>query len=434
MPYTTLKYTYPSLRQRMEEFSAQQHFYSKPLYYHVYDDGILYSARPIGEIHAGGVKSKNGSMVKGTGLNSYMELLYDVEESEIEYLDEDVIYIGFLISCYGHVLTDCLKHAWFVNSNLFQEHKHKKMVYTVSGTVQTWHKELFSLAGIDLDKCCLISKPTKFRSIVVPQPSFIDMNEYSEPMDSSVANPFYTNEYIGTIDHIVEEARRRVKVKPVEKIFFSRKSNKNERRITIEQYGEEHVCKFVQKAGFTVICPQDYSLAEQVALLHSCKLFMTTDGSIAHNAVFLKNATKVVILRKSLWVNAYSNTIVEARNLEACIIDCSLSVLNRNDEIFFGPFFIYANQYLCEYLRIKRPFFPFRRFKKYLKSSICEYDDLQKRLSANEEYRRILSEEIKDTKERVLDLLNKFIPFSGSQYGKKIVKRLYRILLYQIVN
>lgn len=432
MPYTTFKYVYPTLRLKMEELSGQQHLYSKPLSCDVIDGGILYSALAIGEIIAGGIKSKDGNIVKGTGLNSFMEVLYDTDENEIDYLDEDVVYVGFLISCYGHVITDCIKHAWFVNSNQYQAHKHKKMIYTVCGQVQPWHKEIFSLAGIDLDKCCLISKPTRFRSVVVPQPSFIDMNEYSKPTDSFYANPFYTKEYLDTIDHMVVEAQKRVQVKQVEKIFFSRKSKDKERRIRIEQYGENHVCKVVQKAGFTIIRPQDYTVAEQIALLHSCNVFMTTDGSIAHNAVFLKNAAQIVILRKILWVNAYSNTIVEARNLEACIIDCSLSILNRNDEIFFGPFFIYANNYLCEYLGVKSPIFPFRRFKKYLKS-ICEYNDMQERLFIDEEYRRILSTEIKNAKARVLDFLNKYIPFSDRKYGKKVIKLLYRILLYKII-
>lgn len=423
MPYTTLKYTYPSLMEQMQRVSDETLLYDKPLSYGIYENATLFAAKANGFILMGGVKSQEGEMVKGTGINSYMENLYDCDEANIEFVDEDVIYIGYLIHCYGHVITDCLKHAWFVNSGFFQAHKNRKMVYTVCGDLKPWHVEIFSLAGIDLKQCIKINTPTKFRSVLVPDPSFIDMNIHDKPEDSSYAKPFYTKEYLQTIDEVVKNALLIEPPVKNDKLYFSRASKSRDIRSVAEQYGETHVCKYVRKCGFKVVYPASLSIAKQIAYLQGCKVFMTTDGSIAHNALFLPQGTETVILRKNLRINAYTGAIIAARSLNACVIDCSLSVLNKGIEPFFGPFFIYANSFLSEYLGIDRPMFPFSKFRKYL-SSICEYPDISERLVFAGQYREILSNEIKHAAAAIKGNIDKFMPFSNTAIGKKIAKRL----------
>lgn len=434
MPYTTLKYTYPSLKETMEKVVKKSFLYENPLSYSIYENAIVYSADVVDNCLVGGVKTNDGNIVKGSGINSFMESLYEFNENKIDFIDEDVIYIGYLISCYGHVITDCLKHVWFVLSEYYNEHKQKPLVFINYGSVKPWHREIFALAGINLDNCILVDKPTKFKSVLVPESSFIDMNEYQSIMDSSHALPFYTKEYLNTIDTIIDNAKKKSTIKSIKKIFFTRKSPKKDVWTRAEQYGEDIVCKYVKKAGFTVIAPQEYSVAEQISFLQGCDVFMTTDGSIAHNAIFLKNHAVTVILRKNIHVNSYTSAIVDARSLKATIIDCSLSVINNDiSNVLGGPFFIYTNAFLSDYLGVKRPIFPFRRFKKYYRN-LFEFDDVVERLLVNEDYRSIMAEEIQYANKVMQNRLRSVIPFSNSILGKKLIKRLIRYFFYNAMG
>lgn len=280
---------------------------------------------------------------------------------------------------------------------------------------------MFGLIGINIDNCIEIVKPTRFRTIVVPQPSFIYDN----------GARFYTIAYKNTIQKIINAALKNenIKDKP-DKIYFSRTKWIRQR----DDYGEIQIIKEVKKHGFKVISPEQHTIAEQIQYLQQCKCFMVTDGSIAHNALFLKEGSDLVLLRKGLYVNEYSATIIDLKQLNATIIDCSMSTINNKGVYSFsGPFFIYCNKWLCEYLGIARKIFPFKLYKKY-KRNIWRYNYISARLACEDDYRDLMDDELKFALIFVNQKLKKYIPFNDSTIGKNFLRKIQRHFIEYLIS
>ena len=60
-----------------------------------------------------------------------------------------------------------------------------------------------------------------------------------------------------------------------------------------------------RKKGFKVFSPEELTVKQQIALLMNCDEFASTEGSCAHNSIFCKPGTKVLILRKADYANSY---------------------------------------------------------------------------------------------------------------------------------
>ena len=102
--------------------------------------------------------------------------------------------------------------------------------------------------------------------------------------------------------------------------------------------------------------------------LYESEVLVTTDGSIAHNAIFGPDGLKMIILRKSDFVNYHQPVINEIRKLEVTYIDAYHTgwLFNNREEPWVGPFFMYAGECLTRFLGCKKSF-SFVEFARYLK-------------------------------------------------------------------
>lgn len=141
MPYTTLKYTYPSLIDKSVENINKSFLSSDTPSYDIYENVVVYNARVIDGCALGGVELNNGEIAPGTGMNLYMEGLWSPPPIDTCTVSEDVVYLGYLHPCYGHNITDCIKQAWFFDSEEYNiKYKNWKIVYTSIEPVKKWQK------------------------------------------------------------------------------------------------------------------------------------------------------------------------------------------------------------------------------------------------------------------------------------------------------
>lgn len=301
-----------------------------------------------------------------------------------------------------------MRFAWFPFSEQGAQFRGRKLAFiSIDNVVFGYEREILSLMGINVDDCLLVNKPTRFRSVIVPEAA-LHWEKVGEP-GSELSVYKYSRHYLDTIDRIVAGALSKVPAKPCGKLYFSR-TRKTER------YSRKLMEKTIRKAGFRIVVPEELSIAEQISLLQGCDVFMATDGSLAHNAMFMKPGAEYVLLRKTMMINAYSSAIIDLRKLNTTVIDCHLSAISGEDPLGM-PFFYYPNKNLCTYLGIERLPFPFSSFSRY-RRHICIYPDIARRLLISEDYRNILQDEILYSEQILEAKLRKLIPFKGAKWDK----------------
>ena len=90
--------------------------------------------------------------------------------------------------------------------------------------------------------------------------------------------------------------------RPDNKIYISR-SDANRRQIL----NEEEITPFLESLGFSIICPSEYSLKEQIQLFKSASLVIGSHGAGLSCIAFMKPATKVIEIfpESKLYVGCY---------------------------------------------------------------------------------------------------------------------------------
>jgi hypothetical protein len=92
------------------------------------------------------------------------------------------------------------------------------------------------------------------------------------------------------------------------RIFLSRKSSKN------RQYNEDEVIALVAGYGFTVVCPEQYDLFDQMALFQGAECIIGASGAAFSNLLFCSSACRIIcFVSRELNIPAFS-TLAYALN------------------------------------------------------------------------------------------------------------------------
>ena len=189
---------------------------------------------------------------------------------------------------------------------LYNIKQNLKLVYiTVNNTpLPPYVYELFELAGIDLHKAEHITHITRFKEIINPDNSIININE----------ERYFSNEFI----QIINKINSKIPPRNVGKVYFTRTHLKQNRDI-----GEDKIEEVFRKKGYTIIAPEEYSC---------------------------KPETVVILLRKINYVNPYSCFINQMRSLNVTYIDIHHSVLSPKEFPWRGPFYLYITYSLSRFI------------------------------------------------------------------------------------
>lgn len=248
---------------------------------------------------------------------------------------DKAIYLGHFLNIWGHCITDNLRKCWFLLTPEYKGLKSEgfRLICTFQGKaeISTNFAELLLLLGVLETDICIVNTSCSIGELIVPQDS-LDQEHH------------FTREFKDTINYLIS------KVPTVdqhnEKIYFSRTHLKHDWR----DYGEYMIEGAFKDLGYKIIYPETLSFAQQVQLLQSCDSFVSTDGSIAHNAMFCRDEIECIIICKKVGITAYQCSIMNMRGFDVCVVDAHLSVF-KIFATWFGPFFMYANDNLVRFCK-----------------------------------------------------------------------------------
>jgi len=270
-----------------------------------------------------------------------------------------VVYLGDFYSCWGHCITDGLKFAWaFLPGELQKWVKEDvRFVYITTTPGEKLYEnflQLWDLVGVRREQMLRIDRPTRFERVYLPDESYY--------LDQESGLRYYTDEYKRTIDWIRGKVMQS-NCPLVHDVLFSRTLWKTAK----PDFGESRVEQIIADAiKCERISPERLTIEELIRLLMSCKRLITTEGSVAHNSVFLRDGAELVLLSKADYNNGYQPPISQMRNLKVTKLKAHASRwFWHPSEPWRGPFFLRVTRECADYFGVREDF-PVIEYVKYL--------------------------------------------------------------------
>lgn len=272
--------------------------------------------------------------------------VYDWEDEE--NADCDVVYFGLFFAHWGHFLVDLMGRLWYYAKGL-GEGKPLKLAYIGEEEPKGNFLEIFQLLGITPEDLIHVTKPTRFRNVIVPEFSCKSCQWYSGE---------YRSIFDAMIQQVEAEGYAPEKLRNVEKVYFARTSFGKARAT---EFGEDNIVTWMQANGFTAIAPETLSVRDQIYIWNHAREIACLDGSIPMSLAFSNNPQlRLTILHK---------TSLEHLNVELYLLmrPCDVALLDVWDEPFkgypknigAGPFLLHLGEDAREYSRRRGWEFPF---------------------------------------------------------------------------
>lgn len=296
-----------------------------------------------------------GKQIPEPNCNGWPEnpALYDL--TDIRYVDEVVIYLGFMHTCFGHWFTDNLRKLWFLFSNEYASIKQSvnvRFAYTLDTNSPLTESQLFffDVLGVDLRNAIVVSQPMQFRKLYIPDDSFCDYfglgRQYTKEQE------VLWNNIIRTIPSSPQ--------KHYSKVYLTRTALDSAKDL-----GEEEIEAIFRHQGFDIVSPEKLALPDQLSLIRNTEVIATTEGSVSHLALFSNSGNKFVILVKTPYINTHQLCVNEFSNCDVTYIEAHHSSQVNKDRPWHGPFYLYPTRYLLRYLKAHFYILPYWLNKKY---------------------------------------------------------------------
>lgn len=318
-----------------------------------YNDALILPFNPSG--HLGGVTIDERSFLKDS-------TLFEWDSQNIEYVDKpievvhsakSVIYIGVLLSIFGHCITDNLKKVWFLHTEegkKFIEQGAEIVYISYRGSpLREWVFDILDKAGVPLSRVHEVITPTRYHRVIIPDHA-IKSIEFKKYVDIRVFMPQYKD-----IIQYIKDTLSSDSYFGQKRIYLSRTKVVNKK-----DFGERRVEALFYNQGYTIVHPQDHSFSDQVNIMAQCSEVVATEGSVSHLAMFCNHNTKLVVLKKIDWTNPYQECINKMVNLDVTILKAHHSINKLKG--WEGPFYISPTREVCNYLNLPNSsdFFLFR--------------------------------------------------------------------------
>lgn len=254
------------------------------------------------------------------------------------YEDCEAVYMGLFSRHWGHFLVDDIARLWF-----FVQHPNRgrqvKLAYLGDEEPDGNFLEFFELLGLEAQQLIHITKPTRFRNVIVPQ---------------FACRPciWYTKEYLSIFDHIAERVREeKFAFNPevnLQRVYFSRLEFGKAKRT---EFGEQMISKWLKANGYTHIPPEQLSLRDQVYIWNHAGTIACLNGSIPINIAFSqKRNLELVVLNKTKLVHKNLELYLLMRPCRMTYVDVySEPIHGYPKSIGAGPFLLYPGNDLKAY-------------------------------------------------------------------------------------
>ena len=265
-------------------------------------------------------------------------------DGDFEESDEDVVYLGQMFPTWGHCITDFRATAWPLVVAP-EQYRDKKFVFVTSNAGVKMPKSfyaLYEIIGLKQGRLEQVTTARRYRKVHFPEFSFWRSAPYLRS---------YTRAFKAVCDRIRDGIDVFGSHKDV--IYLSRTAWQKFRWGRAD-FGEVVEKAFVESMGCEVVYPEELEFDEQISVVKHAKTIITADGSIAHN-VFAQDGVKLVIVRKSSFINVHQPALNVMRDADVTYVDVYGFDLKLDENApYLGPFLIYVNRNLRNFLRKKR--------------------------------------------------------------------------------
>ena len=382
-----LDYLYNPEIAKEKGYFDKNYFSDKKLGFRTIENGTILSHKRLPEKDwwgFGGIVNSNGEFIKSSALRDGYCKTYTPPLESIQYSSETVIYIGMFTYAWGHVITDNIRRLWFLRSDDFKrELKDCPIVYVpFESFFQRNNKNFYRLLEIlevDLDRLKPITQPTHFDKIILP--------------DVSWNIPYFTKECREIIDCVKTFALKNQIPTPSKKVYFGYKRY---------QVGEERLAGYFNSKGYQVVYPENLTFDEQLNLLINAESFAATDGSCAHNSIFLRNGTETILIPRSAFrFTTAQKGVNQIYQANAIYLDSTLSIFAVDPIVGQGPNFFLVSEQLKRFFGDKWNGYEeddFKTFLQYINNSISRGHVITP--DSKEYYKSILKDFMEQLKKR----------------------------------
>jgi len=257
---------------------------------------------------------------------------YEIEEKDVPYLDEDVVYLGYINNHWGHFLLDATTRLYTFLEEGEKKHKYVFLVnegqdYTPIASIARF----LELLGIR-EQILFISQVTKCRSIIIPEQGYM-------------VNGYYSKGFLKIFEAVADKVDCS-KYPAYQKVYYSRANFKKAKGSEI---GEQILLKLFQKNDFTIVAPEKCTLDEQIAIVRNSELLAAITGTIPHNLLFAKPGQKLLIINKTHNLNVAQMDINVMKDVAVTYVDAYLAKFPVM--IGVGPFLLDYSQQLETYAK-----------------------------------------------------------------------------------
>lgn len=264
----------------------------------------------------GGVLDCDGNYVALSSIPLRVQYSYPFENAE--YKDEKVVYCGYLIEHWGHFLIEAVTRLWYFMENDASIDKYVFFIEEDSDRQITGnYREFLELLKI-WDKLEIITKPTTYREVIVPELGI-------------VCRQSYTPKLLKVFDAVAENVVPDPAWETPEKIFYSRSQFKKGKPF---EFGFESIDNFFEKNGYTILYPEKVPLSRMIHYIRNSKVVASLSGSLPHNMLFANQGQKLEIIERLVINDDNQTDVNRMRELDVTYVDANMPIYSVN---FVGP-------------------------------------------------------------------------------------------------
>lgn len=246
--------------------------------------------------------------------------------------DETVVFGGIMYGHYGHTLIDGMSRMWWFVRN--QDTPYKLVFVVMPGESSEQACKLLSLAGLTPERYEVITSPTQFSKVIVPDEAIHSLEGYV-----NVAWPSF-------FDLVARRCSELSTIETHEKLYLTRTALER-----CDGVGEEYYERFFASQGYRIVSPEQLPLQDQIKLYAGADSIACTMGTLSHAAVFAREGAELACLLRCGTSVMPQLIVNQVKRLDWTMFDAFLNVLPT--EQGYGAYLYAPTKYFRSYLGLK---------------------------------------------------------------------------------
>ena len=285
-------------------------FLDEPVTTQVVEPGIVLPMRPrAGTNHyEGGVCTGDGAFLAGHTRHRVKSAVHGFSCSwsypvpaDIAFVDETVIFGGVLYNHFGHTMAESLGRIWWCVEHMDNDSK----VVFVTNRDRLHYPDFLVMAGIDKERLMVINEPTRFASIIVPDPSY-----------------YFREGYTDKAMVVYDAIRDAVAPADYKKVYLTRTQLPQDNLV-----GEQYFEDYYRSRGYEVIAPERLTIPQQIAVISGAREIACVSGTLPHFVLFAHEGVELTILSREEGPNTSQPWMNQARQVQCTVVDVNMTFL-----------------------------------------------------------------------------------------------------------